>query len=106
MDGIQSSYFNGFTANINAEELDRRALEDPTFSIEIDTIQDAANTNTVIKMRLRYTYIDESKPLATRVTMQVALVERGIGSNGPVVRKLLLESAGKTFDKSWLTVTL
>ncbi|MEJ7645841.1 MAG: PKD-like domain-containing protein [Chryseolinea sp.] len=102
MDGIQNSYFNGFTANINAEELDRRALEDPTFAIDIDTIQAGAGTSTEMKLAIKYTYIDAARPLTTRVTMQAALIERGIGNNGPVVRKLLLNSEGKTVDRTWV----
>lgn len=34
--------------------------------------------------------------------MQAALVEAGIAGNGPVVRKLLLNSEGKTVTRTWI----
>lgn len=102
MDGIQDGIFNGFTGNITLEEVDRRALEDPTFAIFIDTLNDPGATDSEVRLRLRYRYIDPSKPLINRVTMQAALVEAGIAGNGPVVRKLLLNSEGKTVTRTWI----
>ncbi len=100
MDGIQNDYFNGFTANINREELDRRALEDPSFAIEIDTIN-FPTSNTEIRLAINYTYIDKSKPLDRPVILHAALIERGVNGNGNVVRKLLLQSEGTTVRKTW-----
>jgi hypothetical protein len=34
--------------------------------------------------------------------MNVALVERGVGTNGPIVRKMLLGPQGKTYERSWV----
>ncbi|HTF19803.1 MAG TPA: PKD domain-containing protein, partial [Chryseolinea sp.] len=102
MDGVQSDVFNGFTANINSEELDRRALEDPRFTISLDTLMTPGATNTSVRATATFIYSDTLKPLDNRVTMNVALVERGVGTNGPVVRKLLLGSQGKTIDRSWV----
>ncbi|MDH4298129.1 MAG: T9SS type A sorting domain-containing protein, partial [Cyclobacteriaceae bacterium] len=103
MDGIQDSYFNGFTAKINEEELDRRALEDASFDIRIDTIA-GPGTNDVIRLAITYTYVDSLKPLNTPVTLHAALIERGINGtgNGNVVRKLLLQSEGRTLTRSWV----
>jgi hypothetical protein len=100
MDGFQDNYFNGFITSINEEELDRRALEDPSFSIRIDTVN-SPGTNTLVKLAITYTYIDSLKPLTTPVTLQAALVERGINGNGNVLRKLLLEGEGLTITDPW-----
>ncbi|MEO5980443.1 MAG: PKD-like domain-containing protein, partial [Chryseolinea sp.] len=101
MDGMQDgNLFNGYTGNITAIELDRRALIDPTFKIDIDTVN-TSTSNTKVRLALTYTYIDSTAPLQNRVTMQAAIVEKGVGNNGPVVRKLLLGSEGKTVDRTW-----
>ncbi len=103
MDGIQGPYFdtnfNGLFANITPQEIDRRALEDPLFDIRIDTV--ASNNNTTIHPLITYTYIDSLKPLTTPVTLHAALIERGINGNGNVVRKLLLQSEGRTVNRTW-----
>ena len=107
MDGFQDNYFNGFTANINAEELDRRALEDPSFLIQIDTVP-GSGTDALVRLNIRFTYIDSLKPLTTPVTFHAALIERGVPGpapsirNGNVVRKLLLNSEGTTSTRSWV----
>jgi hypothetical protein len=93
MDGIQDSDFNGSITSIDEEELDRRALEDPTFAIQIDTVS-TPGTNDIIRLDVTYTYIDPSQALTTPVTLHAALIERM--STGNVVRKLLLQSEGKT----------
>jgi hypothetical protein len=105
MDGIQNSYFNGFTSNITNVEIDRRALADPRFTISIDTLTTAGATATSVRATVTYTYIDTTAVLDNRINLNVALVERGIGANGPVVRKLLLGTQGKTFEQSWTTGT-
>jgi len=103
MDGIQTPFFNGFTANITNEEIDRQALTDPRFTIDIDTV--AAGSETTLKGTVKFTYSDTTKILTDRVTMHVALVESdvilGSVNNGPVVRQLLLGSQGKTVNKTW-----
>ncbi|MEJ1239936.1 PKD-like domain-containing protein [Chryseolinea sp. T2] len=101
MDGIQTDYFNGFAASINNLEIDRRALEDPRFAISIDTLTASGATNTTVRANVTFTYVDTLNVLDNRVTMNVALVERGVGANGPVVRKLLLGGDGKTLERSW-----
>ncbi|MGC3946952.1 MAG: PKD domain-containing protein [Chryseolinea sp.] len=101
MDGKQDGYFNGYTANITNVEIDRRALADPRFAISIDTVTSGGASATTVRARLTFTYVDSTEVLNSRVNMNVALVERGVGTNGPVVRKLLLGTQGKTVDQSW-----
>ncbi len=102
MDGIQDNYFNGFIATISDEELDRRALEDAPFDIQIDTIA-GPGTNDLIRLVVTFTYVDSLKPLNTPVTFHAALLERGVSGagGGNVVRKLLLQSEGRTVTRSW-----
>jgi hypothetical protein len=103
MDGIQGQYFdtnfNGLLAKITPLELDRRALEDPSFKITIDTV--ATGNNTALGLNIRYTYIDSLKSLDIPVTFHVALIERGVNGNGNVVRKLLPQSDGFTVNRTW-----
>ncbi|MBL0744322.1 immunoglobulin domain-containing protein [Chryseolinea lacunae] len=106
MDGIQGQYFNtvftGGYAKITRDEIDRRALEDPRFAIKIDSVQESGN-NTLMRPRITYTYIDSTKTLSGPIILQAALIERGaagMGSN--VVRKLLLQSEGRTVNRSWV----
>ena len=103
MDGIQGQYFNvnfnGLLAQIDDDEIDRRALEDPLFRITIDTV--ATGNNNALQLNVRYTYIDTLKTLDAPVTFHVALIERGVNGNGNVVRKLLLRSEGSTIERIW-----
>jgi hypothetical protein len=103
MDGIQGQYFNttfnGVYSNITAVELDRRALEDPLFSIKIDTV--ASGNNTTLGLSIQYQYIDSLKTLDIPVTFYAALVEYGVNNNGYVVRKLLPASEGRTITRTW-----
>ena len=103
MDGIQGPYFdtdfNGILAQITPAEIDRRALEDPLFSIKIDTV--ATGNNTSLALNVRYTYIDSLKSLDIPVTFHAALIERDVNGNGNVVRKLLLRSEGSTITRTW-----
>jgi hypothetical protein len=103
MDGIQGqyfdTYFNGLYGKITAQELDRRALQDPAFKITIDTV--ATGDNTTLGLNIRYTYIDSLTQLNIPVTFHAALVERGINGNGNVVRRLLYGSDGRTITTTW-----
>jgi hypothetical protein len=103
MDGEQSKEINGDIENITNVGIDRHALMDPGFSIGLDTLTTPGGTNNSIRAKVTFTYIDtlSINGLTNRVTMNVALVERGVGGNGPVVRQLLLGSQGKTVDRIW-----
>ena len=103
MDGIQGPYyatnFDGLLAKVSPVEIDRRALEDPLFRIQVDTV--ASGENASLRLRLRYTYIDSIQNLDIPVTLHAALIERGVNGNRNVVRKLLLRSDGLAVDQSW-----
>jgi hypothetical protein len=103
MDGIQGQYFNtnfnGYTNDITPREIDRRALEDPSFNIRIDTV--ATGDNTTLGLNIQFTYIDSLQDLDKPVVFHAALVERGVNGNGNVVRKLLLQSEGSAFSGNW-----
>jgi hypothetical protein len=101
MDGEQSAKFNGFIGNITNVEIDKHALKDPRFAIALDTLTTAGASDMSVRAKVTFTFTDTTEVLANRVTMNVALVERGVGKNGPVVRQLLLGSQGKTVDRTW-----
>src|SRR5690606_13368325 len=103
MDGIQGQYFgtnfDGLLARITPAELDRRALEDPLFRINIDSV--ATGDNSTLQLNLRYTYIDSLNTLNVPVTLHAALIERDVNGNENVVRKLLLRSDGLAVNQTW-----
>jgi hypothetical protein len=104
MDGILGSYynktFNGGYAQINAIELDRRALEDPSFVI--DTIEfDLTAPSDILRARVDLTYVDSVAALSNPVTFQAVLVETDVNGNRNVVRKLILDSEGQTETRTW-----
>jgi hypothetical protein len=86
-------------AQITPAEIDRRALQDPLFGIQVDTV--ATGNNTSLRLNIRYTYIDSLNTLNIPVTFHAALIERGVNNNGNVVRKLLLRSEGSTVNRTW-----
>ncbi len=110
MDGILGDFYGKtFTGNyltITDEELDRRALESPSFDIIVlDTI--ATNNNT-IRVHMEVQYIDSINTTFTNpVTFQIALVDSivqigGVGTEYKnVVRKLLLNTEGLTVSRTW-----
>jgi hypothetical protein len=106
MDGIRDNgIFNGDHANIDAEELDRRALEDPKFMIDIDTV-DTGN-NTTLSLNATFDYVDSiSSPFNAGLLFQVLLVENdvpvsGRGTYRNVVRKMLLPGQGQSINQVW-----
>jgi hypothetical protein len=96
MDGIlDGNKFNGFTANITAEEIDRRALTDPQFDIVIDTFATSSNN---IQVRLTITALQAtSAPLL----VNIALVENPVGAQRNVLRKLLYGEEGISIIQTW-----
>jgi hypothetical protein len=105
MDGIQGQYFNTYFSGaydkITPEEIDRRALEDALFDIDIDSVQNAPGSDLQMNPRVTYTYMDAKNVLSEPVILQAALLERGVNGNGNVMRKLLLKSEGITVTKTW-----
>nr|HPM32529.1 PKD domain-containing protein [Chryseolinea sp.] len=108
MDGIVGPYygsnFNGTHTSITDKELDRRALEDPSFDIKI--VETVGADENRLQLNLQFTYIDTLKNLNKPVILHAALVESGvIGSDGNVntnyLRKLLLQAEGRYIDKTW-----
>ncbi|WP_160143937.1 immunoglobulin domain-containing protein [Chryseolinea soli] len=105
MDGIQGQYFNTYFTGgydkISRDEIDRRALEDALFDINIDSVHDSGGNDTHMRPRITYTYSNAKTALSEPVILQAALLERGVAGNGNVLRKLLLQSEGVTVTKTW-----
>jgi PKD repeat protein len=102
MDGIQGRYFNkdfnGATTDITANEVERRALEDPLFDMAV-TFQ--SSDQTTLQMQVDYTYIDTVSTLTNPVMLHAALVETGVNGNTNVLRKLLLQPEGRVITRIW-----
>ncbi|MGE0772134.1 MAG: PKD-like domain-containing protein, partial [Cyclobacteriaceae bacterium] len=96
MDGLlDNNKFKGQYTDITRIEIDREALRDPQFLLQLDTIA-TGNPNT-IEVQLTITAdtaISGNLPLLA----QVALVETNVSGNRNVVRKLLLGSDGLTIN--------
>jgi hypothetical protein len=109
MDGILGSFYNknmnGDHANINAVELDRRALEDPTFVVNNVTFDATAPSN-VLRATIDLTYIDSLVNRTEPVIFQVALLEDNVVQtdvvpNRNVLRKFLLQPEGFAVNRTW-----
>ncbi|HEY9488296.1 MAG TPA: PKD domain-containing protein, partial [Chryseosolibacter sp.] len=94
------SLFNGDHAVINAVEIDRRALDDPKFLIDV-AVDMAQSANTPIVADVTFTYIDSVANHTGPVLLYAALVEGDIAGNKNVLRKLMWESGGRTESRTW-----
>uniref|UniRef100_UPI002FDEE70F PKD-like domain-containing protein n=1 Tax=Ohtaekwangia sp. TaxID=2066019 RepID=UPI002FDEE70F len=96
MDGILGDYygtnFNGYTGNITPVDLDRRALEEPSFNISIAI--DGSTSPEVLKADINYTFVDKLNSFNPPIILQAALVENGVNGNRFSLRKLLYGAEG------------
>ncbi len=104
MDGLDGLYYgrnlNGAPTQIELKDLDRRALVDPLFDIEITELPTL--TNDSLHVSVKFTYIDSVNNLTTPVSLQLVLIE-DIGTTGlrNIVRKFLLSSEGQIETDVW-----
>ncbi len=103
MDGIQGEYgptvFDGAYSKINADEVDRRALTDPLFDIDIE-LQPGGEAGR-LQGQVTYTYIDSTRGFFSPVILHAALLETGVNGNTNVVRKLLFGQGGRVYSDGW-----
>lgn len=92
--------FNGDHALVTATEIDRRALDDPKFSISV-AVDMAQSSFEPLTASLVFTYLDSMQDLSSPVALHAALVEGNISGNRNVLRKLLLGSGGRTETRVW-----
>ena len=106
MDGITGDYygtvFDGDYSRITAAQTDKRALEDPMFSIDIDSV--STGNNHRMKFNLTFHYLNAKRKYDQPVVFQAALIETGIDLDGVtfrnVVRKLLVNgNQGQTVSQ-------
>ncbi len=94
MDGRLNSQFTGNYLDVNAVEVDRRALADPGFNLAMTS---SASGNTIdVKLDIS-SLVNLNVPLVA----QVALVEKSVSTSKKVVRQLLFGSDGETINRSW-----
>jgi hypothetical protein len=102
MDGLVGNYYgkvlNGDHAQIDAIEIDRRALEDPEFMVDTAIFQTSPND----VLRAQVTFSPTKALPSSPIIFQVALVEDNINGNRNVLRKFLLQSEGMTVNRSWI----
>jgi len=101
IDGIRDGVkFTGLFTDLdaNAVEVDRRALVDPLFTLQLDTIPAAGNATT-ITVRLSMT---ARKAVNTPLIAQVVLVENQSGLSKFIMRKQLFGPDGKTVTQNFL----
>ena len=108
MDGIRGNYFtkvfNGAYNKIDAEEVDRRALQDPAFLVTALTFEPTAAQD-VLSGTVDFEYIDPNNSHSEPVLFQVLLLETDVmvGSDlqRNVVRKLMLQRDGLQVHRPW-----
>jgi hypothetical protein len=98
MDGIVNNQFNGLTTRLNRVELDRRALKDPLFRLQLQEVPTTDNN----RISLRVTITADSAVNNFPMIVQVALVEDGIGSGRATMRKFLLSPGGQIINGAWV----
>ena len=98
--GSKGTTFDGTYDKITAIVVDRRALIDPLFDLQLDTV--ATGLNNTITVQLTIT---ARQSFTTPLIAHVALVEDNVGGNRNVLRKLLLGGDGETITNTWVTGT-
>ncbi|MCW5912187.1 MAG: autotransporter-associated beta strand repeat-containing protein [Cyclobacteriaceae bacterium] len=90
MDGkLEPGKFTGIYTEINKIEIDRRALVDPVFDLEVEDLPTAVNT----KMSVRLT-LTARQAYTRPILINVALLEKDVNGNKNVLRKNLFTPAG------------
>ncbi len=98
MDGIINNQFNGLTTRLNRVELDRRALKDPLFRLQLQEVPATDNN----RISVRVTVTADSAVNTFPMIVQVALLEDGIGSGRSTFRRFLLGPGGQIINGSWV----
>jgi hypothetical protein len=98
MDGIINNQFNGLTTRLNRVELDRRALRDPLFRLQLEEIPTTDNN----RISVRVTVTADSAVNNFPMIVQVALLEDGIGSGRATFRRFLLTPGGQIINGAWV----
>jgi len=98
MDGIINQQFNGLTTRLNRVELDRRALDEPLFSLQLQETPVADNN----RISVRLTISADSAVASFPMVVHVALVEDGIGTGRSTFRRFLLGPSGQIITGSWV----
>jgi autotransporter-associated beta strand protein len=94
MDGkLEPGKFTGIYNEINKIELDRRALVDPIFDLELEDLPTAENT----KMSVRLT-LTARRAYTRPILVNVALLEKDVNGNKNVLRKNLFTPAGRVIE--------
>ena len=92
MDGIIDGVkFTGQYIELNRVELDRRALTDPLFDLQLDTIPTGNSNKISVKLTMK-----ALKTTNATLIAQVALLENQTGTFKNVLRKQLLGGDGET----------
>ena len=92
MDGILDGVkFSGKYTDLNTVEIDRRALKDPLFNLQLTELPTA--TNNLISVKLTMTAL---QAISTPLIAQVALLENQTGTFKNVLRKQLFGADGET----------
>ncbi len=98
MDGILiPGKFTGVTNELNKVEIDRRALVEPPFTLTLKDTTSIDNKTISVKM-----VITAKQNFNSPLIINVALVEKSVGTFQNVLRKNLFGSAGETVNLSWV----
>ncbi|MEK6783094.1 MAG: PKD-like domain-containing protein [Bacteroidota bacterium] len=95
--GAKGTTYDGTYDKITAVEVDRRALVDPLFDLQLDTIPTGLNNTITVQLTITARQ-DFTTPLIAHVT----LVEDNVGGNRNVLRKLLFGGDGETITNTWV----
>jgi len=98
MDGIVNNKFTGLTTQLNRVELDRRALKDPLFRLQLEEIPNPDDNRISVRVTVKADSVVNTFPML----VQVALLEDGIGSGRSAMRRFLLGPGGQIINGAWI----
>jgi hypothetical protein len=106
MDGVLGNYYSKtFSGDltVNAEDLDRRALENPLFDIVINELPTL--TNDSIAASVDFTFVDTTAVFSSQIILNIGLIESDVSGNRNVVRKFLSGTDGTLVNQASAVLT-
>jgi hypothetical protein len=91
---LDGNQFNG--SNLTKKEIDMRVLQDPQFDIYLSSEFTSSNT-----IDINSTITCKSAIGQTEVSLQLAIIEKIVGTNKYVLREMIPDASGFVFKQSW-----
>jgi len=94
LDGVK---FNGRFLDVTTVELDRRALVDPLFDLQLDTLPTGLSNTLTARIS-----ITANQAFNSPLIVQISLIEKNINGVKNILRKQLFGADGLTLNTAWV----